>query len=134
MSEITVMQAKRFGVITCAPETTLLEAAQRMVGEDIGALVVVDDDGALSGIITRTDLLRASIQNDDWQTRRVHQQMNRQVVAVDLKTPLRAVTRLLVERGIHRVVVVRNEDGKLRPMAVVSSADLVYHLVKEAAN
>jgi CBS domain-containing protein len=41
-ADLTVLQAKRFGVFTCSNNDTLLEVAQRMVEEDISALVVVD--------------------------------------------------------------------------------------------
>ena len=45
MPNTTVMQAKRLGVLTCTPDTRLVEAAQRMTGEDVSALVVVDEEG-----------------------------------------------------------------------------------------
>ena len=66
-ADLTVLQAKRFGVFTCSKNDTLLEAAQRMVEEDISALVVVDENGFLNGIITRTDLLKAFVSLENWQ-------------------------------------------------------------------
>lgn len=131
MPNTTVMQAKRLGVLTCAPDTTLVAAAQRMTGEDVSALVVVDDDGGLSGIISRTDLLRAWEKGGPWADRRVEDYMSRNVVTVGLETSLGEVTDLLLEGRIHRVVVVRNEGGKVRPVAVVSAADVVYHMLKQ---
>ena len=41
------------------------------------------------------------------------------------------VANLLLEHHIHRVVVVRDENGKHKPVAVVSDTDLIYHMVKE---
>ena len=57
--------------------------------------------------------------------------MNAQVVTVGLQTSLKDVRSLLLDRQIHRVVVVRPEGDRLRPIAIVSAADLVYHMVKE---
>lgn len=131
MHETTVMQAKRLGVYTCSYDTTLLAAAQRMADEDISALVAVDKDGYLAGIITRTDLIRAYRTYPDWPTHRVEEIMNRDVVTVGPQALLAEVADLLLEKHIHRVVVVRQEGGKKRPVAVVSSTDLVYHMVKE---
>lgn len=130
MSETTVMQAKRLGVLTCNPDTTLLEAARQIAAEDISALVVTDADGYLIGIITRTDLLRAYAANADWSRHRVFDYMNPNVVTVGLDAPLSEVAQALLGKHIHRVVAVRREGKRLRPVAVVSAADLVYHMVR----
>ncbi len=131
MSEKTVMQAKRYGVLSCTPQSTLLSVAQRTAEEDVSALVVVDSEGCLAGVISRTDLLRASLADKAWAGKLVKDYMSPDVVTVGLQTPLSHVASLLIERQIHRVVVVREEGGKRWPMAVVSAADLVYHLVRE---
>jgi CBS domain-containing protein len=133
MPNTTVMQAKRLGVLTCSPDTTLAAAAQRMTGEDVSALVVVDEEGSLAGIISRTDLLRAWEKGGPWATRRVEHFMSRNVVTVELDTTLGEVTDLLLEGRIHRVVVVRREGDKVRPVGVVSAADVVYHMLKHEA-
>ncbi len=130
MPNTTVMQAKRLGVLTCTPDTTLVDAAQRMTGEDVSALVVVDDEGYLVGILSRTDLLRAWDKGGPWGQRTVGQYMSKQVVTVGLNTTLGEVTDLLLNERIHRVVVVRHEGKRLRPVGVVSAADIVYHMVK----
>lgn len=131
MHKTTVMQAKRLGVYTCSYNTTLMAAAQRMADEDISALVAVDEDGCLAGIITRTDLIRAYRTLPDWQMHRVEEVMNTDVVTVGPQALLAQVADLLLDKHIHRVVVVRQEGDKKRPVAVVSSTDLVYHMVKE---
>jgi CBS domain-containing protein len=56
---LIAMDIMRSDVITAKPETTLKEAAKIMVGNDIGALPVMDDHGHLVGMITRRDILRA---------------------------------------------------------------------------
>lgn len=129
---LTVVQAKRFEVISCVRRETLGDAVRRMVEDEVSALVVVDDEGCLAGIITRTDVLRAYIALDDWQAHPVEEYMVREVVTVDPEARLLDVAELLLRRSIHRVVVVRKEEGRLRPVSVVSSADLLYHMAKDA--
>jgi CBS domain-containing protein len=102
-----------------------------MSEEDISALVVTDDAGFLAGIITRTDLLRAHILKSDWSSQPVQDWMSQQVVTVKPEDRLSQVASLLLERGIHRVVAVKEENGKPIPLAVISAADLVYHMAKE---
>lgn len=128
----TVLEAKHLGVFSVTPAATLREASRRMVAEDISTMVVVDQDGYLAGVITRTDLLRARLERaDEWPRLRVSRYMTQNVVTVSPETRLQDVCRLLVEHRIHRVVVVREDRGKSRPIAVVSDSDLVYHMVKE---
>jgi CBS domain-containing protein len=126
----TVIEAKRFGVLSCNQNQTLAEAVRRMVEEDVSALVVLDIDGFLAGIITRTDLLSALTKYAEWENHLVGDFMNREVVVVSPHTTLIQVAHLLVEKGIHRVVVVREEQGKQRPISVISAADLVYHMAR----
>lgn len=126
----TVLEAKRYGVYSCYQNTPLLEASRKMVNEDISSLVVLDDQGYLSGIITRTDLVRAYMENKEWEKLPVSQYMSENVVVVDPKATLMEVAKLLQEKHIHRVVVTREEDGKQRAVAVVSDSDLVYHMIR----
>ena len=129
----TVVEAKRLGTIVCDAQTTILEAATRMDEEDIGSLVVVDDEGCLEGIITRFDLLRAQVAHEDWANRPVSDHMSRKVITVPPTALLMDVAKLLVENRIQRVVVAEEAHGKQRPLAVVSASDIVYHMVKTRA-
>lgn len=129
--DITVLEAKRYGIYSCREDVTLLSASQRMVDEDISALVVLDVQGNLAGIISHTDLLRAAQMRNDWRAQSVGSFMSRDVVTVMPTATLDEVAQLLLQHCIHRVVVVRPEKGGKRPIAVVSGGDLLYHLVKE---
>lgn len=135
MKSLTVLKAKRYGVYTCHTDLSLREAARKMVDEDISSLVVVDDavdsSGVLLGILTRVDLMRARQQRDDWGDLTVGNVMSPDVVAVSPEDTLDTVMTLLLERHIHRVVVVREEENGPHPVAVLSAADIVYHMARE---
>lgn len=127
----TVLEAKRFGCYCCYPDTLLGEAVKQMTDQDISCLVVIDRDGYLIGIITRNDVLRGYLAHNDWEQLPVAESMTQDVITVTPEDLLSTVANLLVEHHIHRVVVVRAENGKQKPLAVVATADLVYHLRKE---
>ena len=127
----TVLEAKRFGCYTCYPDTPLVEAVKKMVAEDVSCLVVIDPDGYLAGIVTRNDVVRGYMSDDDWQSVPVGQCMTESVITVVPEDLLSTVANLLLDHHIHRVVVVREENGKPKPVAVVSSSDLIYHMMKE---
>lgn len=127
----TVLEAKRFGCHCCRPQTPLVDVVTKMVEHDISCLVVTEADGYLSGIITRNDVLRGYLATDAWQSAPVGDYMTREVITVAPEDLLARVANLLLDHHIHRVVVVREENGKLKPMAVVSATDLIYHMMKE---
>ena len=131
MRTLSVMQAKRFGVWTTASTATLLEVAREMVERNISGLVVVDAEGCLEGLITRTDLVRAAHDRRDWMNLTANDYMVRNVVTVGLEDSLQDVMDLLIEHHVHRVVAVEAEKNKLRPIAVLSAADVVYHMAQE---
>lgn len=125
MKSRTVLQAKRLGIVSCHGEDTLESIARRMADDDISALVVTDLTGYLEGIITRSDVLRAYAHSEDWRSDTVGQYMTRSVITVTPETKLVEAADLLVHKHIHRVVVVREEEGGSRPIAVISDSDLV---------
>jgi len=127
----TVISAKRFEIYSIREDAALIEACQMMVERDISSLVIVNDEGYLSGIITRTDLLRSRLENDYWSSIPVRRYMNNQVVTVTPETKLFDVLKLLVENHIHRIVVVQIVDGEKRPLSVLSDSDIIYHMTKE---
>ncbi len=130
MKDLSVLQAKRFGVYTCLPDETLKLAARRMQEYNISALVVTDRGGFLEGVITRTDLVRACFERDDWSFQPVSDYMVQNVVTVTMEDPLTRVMELLIDRHIHRVVAVEQVEGRNRPVAVLSAADIVYHMAQ----
>jgi CBS domain-containing protein len=126
----TVLQAKRLEVFTLPATATLRDAAKQMFDRQISSLVVVDAAGDLEGVITRTDLIRAHLALDDWETQPVARHMTRDVITVTPQAVLREVADQLLDHHIHRVVVVSEEAGRRRPVSVVSSSDLIYHMLR----
>jgi CBS domain-containing protein len=126
----TALEAKRLGVFTCERCQDLGDAARTMADEDISALVITDEEGFLRGILSRTDLLRAAVTREDWRTQPIAQFMSQEVVTVPPTATLRDVAEILLDHRIHRVVVTRQEKGRLRPVSVISAADIVYHMAK----
>ena len=58
-SDVEVGDVMHRGVVTATPGMSLADAAKLMARERIGGLPVIDEDGALVGIITEADILKA---------------------------------------------------------------------------
>jgi CBS domain-containing protein len=61
----TVGDAMETPAVTVGPDDTVETIATRMHEEDVSRVPVVDDDGALLGLVARGDILRAIVQDLD---------------------------------------------------------------------
>jgi CBS domain-containing protein len=106
-----------------------IEEAERLILEHgVSGLPVVDDNGALLGVISQTDFMhladpdvRALIHHKVSGVR-VGEVMSRPPVTVTVSTPLVEAARSMVTERVHRVVVV---DDDQRPLGVLSAMDFV---------
>lgn len=126
----TVLQAKRYGIHSCSANTSLIVAVRTMVEEEVSSLVVTDAQGYLLGLITRCEILRVHLAMDSWASQQVKDHMLRDVPVVTPQSLLLDAAHLVLNSGTRQVVVVLEEAGKLRPVAMLTDGDLAYHLVK----
>jgi CBS domain-containing protein len=61
---VSAGEAMTSPAITISPDRPVAEAAGRMIDASVNRLPVVDEDGALVGIVTRADLVRAFVRSD----------------------------------------------------------------------
>lgn len=53
-----LLRTKGAAVATVSPETNVTELLERLAEHNVGALVVVDADGAIVGIVSERDVVR----------------------------------------------------------------------------
>lgn len=138
-----IMTAK---VISVAPSSTVEQVTQLMIKHHISALPVVDEAGVVQGIVSEGDLMRrvegANDRPKSWwlrmvssredtaqdfvalRGRHVEDVMTKKVISVEPDMQVGEVARLLAEKHIKRVPVVK--DGKL--LGIVSRANLMHAL------
>ncbi len=126
----TVLQAKRYGIHSCSANTSLIVAVRTMVEEEVSSLVVTDAQGYLLGLITRCEILRVHLAMDNWASQQVKDYMQRDIPVVTPQTLLLDAAMMVLNSGTRQVVVVLDEGGKQRPVAMLTDGDLAYHLVK----
>jgi CBS domain-containing protein len=113
-------------VMTTNPETlpestTVREAAETMRANDIGDVVIVDDNGAISGILTDRDIVvRVVAEGRDPRVTRIGDIASRELTAASPDDPVDRAVQLMRERAIRRLPVV--DKGK--PVGIVSIGDL----------
>ena len=122
-------------LITVTPATPLSEFARICAEDNISGAPVVEVDGRLVGIVSRTDLLQRILEDEgaygaegelqlpSRDLRQVGDIMQPEVVTVPPSALIRDITVQMAENRIHRVVV--TEGGK--PAGIVTSLDLLAH-------
>ena len=111
-------------------EAPITDAELLLKSYRISGLPVVQD-GALAGVVSQTDLLNArssDLIGANWERVRVRHLMTRPPVTVHLNTSVERAARLMLERHIHRLVVVDEEE---EPIGVITSTDLLRTLLPD---
>lgn len=106
--------------IGCSADTSLVDAASKMIAEGIGSLVVLDGD-RLAGIITDRDIVRSAADNAV-AGRKVGDVMTPDPDTVESDIGIDEAVEWLNATGYRHLPVA--EDGKLK--GIVSSKDLLW--------
>jgi CBS domain-containing protein len=124
MSIKLVRDVMHRGVIICWADETLADVAQRLREYDINAIFVLDDSGRAEGVISQTDLARAYVEGD-WQHRTADEIMHPDVVTLTGDIPLDAAVQIMLDRRIHRLLILQGGRTPNRPVGVLSLSDVV---------
>jgi len=119
INEIPASEAMTKKLITVTPQTKVSSAAKTMLDKNISSLIVVDEEGKLEGIVTKTDLCRWYYQKC-YGYFKVKDAVTRNVITVKPSASIFRVVDLMNKNAIHRVVVVENDE----PVGVVTASDL----------
>jgi len=125
VSEPLVRDLMSTQVATCKRDTPIPQVARQMRDRDVSALIVVDDQGFMEGLISRTDLVTLRAHDEYWHGLRAEHVMIRNVVCVTPDTPLNDALAMLLARKIHRVVVVETCGEPSKPLGILSITDVV---------
>jgi crotonyl-CoA carboxylase/reductase len=113
------------GVITCWADEPLIDVARRMQEYTINAIFVLDQSGRAEGIISQTDLARAYVEHGDWQQRSAEEVMTAEIVTISGDIPLEAAVQIMLDKRIHRLLIVQGGLTPNRPVGVLSLSDVV---------
>jgi CBS domain-containing protein len=128
MNVSAILRQKGRAVTTAGPGTTLLEVANRLAAKRIGAIVVVDTNGEVCGIVSERDIIRAlAAEGAGCLTRPVAETMTKQVVTCQETDTLDELMAMMTARRFRHLPVVT--DGAL--VGIVSIGDVVKHHIAE---
>lgn len=123
---LTVGQLMQDAVTRCTPRTDALTITHMMTHRNFGSLPVVDEEGALVGIVTEYDLLQAMIDGRDLRKILATEIMSAHPVTVTEDQTLSQVADLFQDRYLARVPVVRNR----KLVGILARRDLLFGYTK----
>jgi len=129
-TSLTVGELMHAGPIVVRADASLAEAARLLDDNRIHGLPVVDGLGALVGVLSQTDLVRARATDHlwaSWPGLQVRHLMTAPALTCHADTPVAEAIGLMELNRVHRLVVV-DDEGR-RPIGVFSTTDVVHQLV-----
>lgn len=125
MDDIFVGSVMSDTLYTVGPDTLVEEAAQVMLDNDIGSVLVVDADNRLEGILTSTDFVTIVAESHPKAETTVSRYMTTDVVTATVQDPIQAVAETMLAEGIHHMPVVDEADGLI---GMITTTDLATYV------
>lgn len=130
MSEIAEIMTS--DVITVTPDTSIFDAIEILIANNITGLPVVGSDDQLFGIVTEKDLLHL-ISHSEMnpsaivKDKTVKDIMTEDIASFDINDPLELLSSCLAGGKFRRVPIL--SDGKI--VGVISRADLIAYILAQ---
>jgi len=122
----TVKDLMTKNVVTIDSSKTVAEAAVLMSENDIGDLVVMEDNTPV-GIVTERDFVRRVLAEKKPVSIKVSEVMTTPLKVIDPDAPIKEAARRMVNKKIRRLPVIK--DNKL--VGILTAADFAKHLSKK---
>lgn len=102
-------------------ETSIYDAIVFMFVEDVGSIFIIDDEGILTGVISRKDIIKYAMGGSDMHSTPVAVIMTRMpnLVVAKLGEPLLSAARKLIDREIDSLPVVEVVDESSKKYKVI---------------
>jgi signal-transduction protein with cAMP-binding, CBS, and nucleotidyltransferase domain len=121
-TKLKVADVATLNPLTAPMKMTVKEAAALMAQEDIGSVIVVDDEGKPVGIVTESDLVsRVVAKGLDPSTTALEQVMSKPLITIKPSVDVVEALRLMSKMKVRHLVVVR--EGRVE--GIVTDRDVV---------
>ncbi|MEA3179441.1 MAG: hypothetical protein QOI59_2964 [Gammaproteobacteria bacterium] len=117
-----ILRTKRPGVVVVSPDASIRSAIAAMVRQHVGALVVVDEDQQLMGVVSEREIIQTlDLEGPDLMATVVRSVMRTDVPVATQEDTVRSVMEVMTAARARHVPVVAYG----RPIGIVSIGDIV---------
>ncbi|MGA2762292.1 MAG: CBS domain-containing protein [Spirochaetia bacterium] len=127
MRNIRLLKASTHVLILARPGETLGEIHGRLC--DNNAVVIVDADGRLKGIVTRLNAVKAILERPDWKDIPVQELMVKDVLHVPNHVTLAEAAEVMLRADIHQLVITGPPEGGSVAIGIVTLQDVLKNAV-----
>ncbi|NNC37202.1 MAG: CBS domain-containing protein [Acidimicrobiales bacterium] len=129
MNAKEILHKKGTQIYAVNEEAKLREAIKMLNSRNIGVVLVTDNEGQLSGILSERDIIRRSLaQETGFRDENVTKTMTKGVVTVEKTATVDQIMDIMTNSRIRHIPVM--EDGQI--LGLVSIGDVVKHKIAEA--
>jgi CBS domain-containing protein len=124
-----LLRGKAIGtVFSIEPDTSVQEALGRLAEHNVGALLVMDSEGKVAGILSERDIVRkVGLRGKSADEIKVRQVMTSKVLYVEADQSVEECMALMDEKGIRHLPVY--EKGTL--LGMISVRDVLRTVISE---
>jgi crotonyl-CoA carboxylase/reductase len=115
------------GVVTCLPETSIIDIARTILDSDVEAVVVLEEGNAL-GIIGQDELVQA-FTKQDYADLTAEQILRVGVPQVPADIPISAAAQYMLDQKVRALFLMHHAGGIEYPAALISYRHLLRLMV-----
>jgi len=115
--EIAFVSSVMRSAVTCKEDEEIKTVAQRIITRSVNHVVVVDDQGKLSGVVTSWDITKAVAEGK----RKLAEIIVRKVVTTTPNEPLEVASRKMAQHDISALPVI---DHDKKVLGIITSEDI----------
>lgn len=112
-------------LVTATPETDIVEAADTLLNEGIGSLIVLDSEGQLAGVLTSTDFVTVVSTDQPPHAGTVADYMTEDVLTVSSTATLHDAAVKMIREDVQHLPV-SGDDNEI--VGMLSATDLTAQL------
>jgi signal-transduction protein with cAMP-binding, CBS, and nucleotidyltransferase domain len=122
-----LLAAKPMKIVTCKKTCVLADAVTVMDGNNVGSILVMDDEKNLIGIFTERDIMHCFAKNVSFKEETIGTIMTPNPITLDVSTDISVAITVMSDKKIRHLPVMENE----KIVGMVSYRDLVSYLLPE---
>lgn len=122
-----VLTSKPMKVLTCKKDCKLADAVTIMDGNNVGSLLIMDDEDKLIGIFTERDIMHCFAKKVAMNEELMGKVMTPKPITLDSSVDIAIGVQLMSEKKIRHLPVTENE----KVIGMISYRDLVSYLLPE---
>lgn len=128
MDDIFAARLMTTDVLTASPDTLVEDAANALIDNEIGSLVVTDEDDRVAGILTSTDFVHIVAESQPKAETTVQHYMTTSVVTGGAQDSIADAAGTMITYGIHHLPIVDDDDVLI---GILTTTDLTAYLSED---